>query len=113
MSDSTIDRASFEELRETAGTDFVKELVQTFLEEAPVILRELREAFAAGQADDFRRAAHSLKSNGLTFGALQLGAMARDLELGGLAATTSAAPIDALAQEYEKVAAALTGLCHE
>jgi cysteinyl-tRNA synthetase len=36
-------------------------------------------------ADRFRRAAHSLKSNSNTFGARTLGAMARELELGGLA----------------------------
>ena len=119
MSDSkgndepVIDRASFDELRETAGADFVKELVQTFLEEAPGILQELRSAHAEGKADDFRRAAHSLKSNSLTFGALPLAALARELELGGLAAAPTAAPIDALAQAYEVAAAALTGLSHD
>ena len=57
------------------------ELVDTFLEEAPRMLDELRAALAAKDADRFRRAAHSLKSNSNTFGALKLGAMARDLEL--------------------------------
>ncbi|MBO9651105.1 MAG: Hpt domain-containing protein [Variovorax sp.] len=110
MSEAIIDPATFAELQETAGADFVNELVQTFMEEAPAMLQELREAFAAGKADDYRRAAHSLKSNSLTFGARTLGAMAREQELGGLPADGS--PIDALAQEYERVAAALTELCH-
>ena len=70
MSDATIDAATFAELQESAGADFTKELVQTFLEEAPAMLAELRETLAAGNADAFRRAAHSLKSNSLTFGAL-------------------------------------------
>ena len=35
-------------------------------------------------ADRFRRAAHSLKSNSNTFGALRLAALARELELNGL-----------------------------
>jgi HPt (histidine-containing phosphotransfer) domain-containing protein len=48
------------------------------------MLAELRSARAAGDADRFRRAAHSLKSNGMTFGATTLGTLARALELRGL-----------------------------
>ena len=40
MSDATIDAATFAELQESAGADFVKELVQTFLEEAPGMLTD-------------------------------------------------------------------------
>ncbi|RZL88976.1 MAG: Hpt domain-containing protein [Variovorax sp.] len=112
---ATIDLATFAELQDAAGADFIKELVQTFLEEAPAMLQELRNALAAGDADVFRRAAHSLKSNSLTFGALALGAMARDLELGGLEAaqqSNAKAALDALALEYARVAAALTELAH-
>lgn len=112
MSDATIDRATFAELQDTAGADFVKELVQTFLEEAPTMLNELRDACAAGQADDFRRAAHSLKSNSLTFGALPLAALAREQELGGLAAAQQPDALGALAREYARVAAALAELSH-
>ena len=108
MSDATIERAAFEELQATAGEDFAKELVGTFLEEAPVMLDELRAALAAGDAEGFRRAAHSLKSNSQTFGAQTLAAMARTLELGGLPANSAA--LDALAQEYERAAAALAEL---
>ena len=112
MSNRTIDVATFEELKATAGADFVRELVDTFLVEAPAMLAELREAFAAGDAERFRRSAHSLKSNGNTFGALTLGAMARELELGGLAPVQQAqgVPLAALAREYELVAQALTEL---
>lgn len=112
MTSPAIDRATFEALQQTAGAEFVAELLGTFLEEAPLMLAELRDALAAREADRFRRAAHSLKSNGLTFGALGLGAMARQLELGGLepAIEAGAAPLDALALEYERVAAALAEL---
>lgn len=110
MTNATIDHATFTELQDTAGADFVKELVQTFLEEAPIMLAELREALVTGNADAFRRAAHSLKSNSLTFGALALGAMAREQELAGLAAARQSNALDALAQEYARVAAALTEL---
>jgi HPt (histidine-containing phosphotransfer) domain-containing protein len=109
MVNATIDVATFEELKATAGADFVGELVDTFLGEAPAMLADLRSAFAAGDADRFRRAAHSLKSNSNTFGALSLGTMARELELGGLGPVqaTNGAPLAALAQEYARVAQAL------
>jgi histidine phosphotransfer protein HptB len=112
MAEPTIDRATFKDLQETAGADFVKELVDAFLEEAPAMLGDMRGALAARDADRFRRAAHSLKSNSNTFGALGLGVMARELELGGLDRALAAGPqaLDALAQEYARVAAALTEL---
>lgn len=108
MADPTIDPATFSELQDTAGADFVVELVATFLEEAPPMLAALRSAQAAGDADAFRRAAHSLKSNSHTFGATRLGRMARDLELGGL--VTDSAPVDALEAAYREAAAALREL---
>ncbi len=98
----------FKELQEAAGDEFVVELVGTFFEEAPLMLKELRDAQATGLADVFRRAAHSLKSNSNTFGATRLGVMARDLELGGM--PTSTAPLEAVEAEYQTVAAALKEL---
>jgi histidine phosphotransfer protein HptB len=108
MGTPLIDPATFAELQDTAGADFVGELVATFFEEAPQMIAELRAAQAAGAAEAFRRAAHSIKSNSNTFGALQLGEMARALELGGLVADGT--PIDALQAEYARVAAALKAL---
>ena len=109
MPDTTIDVATFDELKASAGDDFVTELVGTFLEEAPQMLAELRSAREAGSAERFRRAAHSLKSNSLTFGAVRLGALARDLELGALPADD--APLDALGAAFARAAAALKALC--
>ena len=111
MTQPTIDRATFDELKQTAGADFVTELVDTFLVEAPRMLDELRRALAEKEAEKFRRTAHSLKSNSNTFGALTLGAMARELELSGMdPAKANDAKLDAVAAEYAKVAAALTEL---
>ncbi len=114
MTQTIIDQATFDALKETAGAEFALELVDTFLVEAPPMLDELRQALAAKDAEKFRRAAHSLKSNSNTFGALTLGAMAKELELTGLAPALAAngAPLDALAQEYARVAAALSELKH-
>ena len=112
MTQATIDQATFDELKATAGAEFVAELVDTFLAEAPAMLADLRRALAAGNADTFRRAAHSLKSNSNTFGALTLGALAKNLELTGIAPAVEAkgATLDALTAEYARVAAALKEL---
>ncbi len=111
MTSNTIDLAVFRELQASAGEDFVAELVDTFHDEAPQMFAELRAALLAGDAGRFRRAAHSLKSNGQTFGATTLAAMARELELGGLPA--DAAPIDALQTECARAAAALKRACND
>jgi len=107
-----IDKAAFDELRDSAGADFVVELLGTFTEEAPQMLADLDAARAAADADRFRRAAHSLKSNSATFGALEVAALARELELGGLAADPArdAAAIAALRTAYERAVAALQEL---
>lgn len=107
MAESPIDAAIYDELAATAGADFVAELAGTFLEEAPLLLQELRQARAGAQAAAFSRAAHSLKSNAQTFGALALAALARALELAPAPASVDAAALQALEQEYTRVAAAL------
>jgi len=107
MSDA-IDRTVFRELQDTAGADFVIELIDTFAEEAPQMFAELRAAHAAGAFDRFRRAAHSLKTNAHTFGASAMGDCARELELGGLPA--DAAGIEALQSLFESAVAGLKEL---
>lgn len=111
---SPVDADTFAALRDTTGEDFVRELVDTFLEEAPSMLDDLRDALGKRDADRFRRAAHSLKSNGNTFGALALGRLAKDLELAGLAQVEARGPqaLAPVTDEYARVAAALTALVH-
>lgn len=112
MDDSTIDKTVYAQLQETAGAEFAAELVDTFLEEAPRMLADLRSARADSDAERFRRGAHSLKSNGNTFGALRLAALARALELKGLDAVPArdADALAALEAEFARAAAALRGL---
>lgn len=114
MDEPVIDQAVYAELQDTAGAEFVAELVDTFLEEAPGMLAELRSARTENHAARFRRAAHSLKSNSNTFGASRLAALARELELRGLDADP-ARDVDALAAleaEYARAAAALKDVRH-
>ena len=78
-----VDLDTYRRLQDSAGADFVKELIDTFLEESKGTFSDLHRALAAGDAELFRRAAHSLKSSANTFGALQLGLVARELEAVG------------------------------
>ncbi len=108
MAEELIARAMFEELQATAGPEFVAELLGTFFEEAPLMLADMRAALALQDGERFRRAAHSLKTNAHTFGAMALGARARELELGGL--PPDASGVSTLAQAYAQAAAALKDL---
>jgi len=114
MNPPAIDHATFAELQEAAGPDFVVELVDTFIAEAPQMLAELRAARGAANAEQFRRAAHSLKSNSHTFGAMALGALARELELKGLDndPAVDAQALAALEAAYAQAADELKALCH-
>jgi histidine phosphotransfer protein HptB len=83
MATDCIDLAIFENLKEMMGADFIGELVDTYLQDSPEMLRQMRQSLESQDADTFRRAAHSLKSNSANFGAMQLSAMARELEMMG------------------------------
>jgi histidine phosphotransfer protein HptB len=109
MDESSIDRAVYAELRDTTGAEFAVELVNTFMEEAPGMLAELRAARAEGNTERFRRAAHSLKTNGKTFGAMKLAMLAREFELKGLDADPTHG-LAALEAEYARAAAELKAL---
>jgi histidine phosphotransfer protein HptB len=80
---SEIDAGIFANLKETSGADFINELVDTYLDDAPKQLAEMKSAQLTGDAESFRRAAHSLKSNSATFGAQHLADLSRELEMLG------------------------------
>ena len=106
MQEPVIERAVYAALVERVGADFAAELVDTFVEEGAGMLAELRGAHADGNSTRFRRAAHSLKSNGETFGAKRLAALARALELNGIE-SADATVVANVADEYEQAIAAL------
>jgi len=108
MTPQLIDARSFEALQANAGADFVLTLIDAFAEEAPQLLAGLRAAAAAGDIEGFETAAHTLKSNSVTFGATRLAEMARRLEWQGPSA--DAATVEALAAELAATLAALRAL---
>ena len=112
MDDRAVDAEVFQALQDSTGAEFVRELVATFLEELPAMVAQLAAALRGGDVETFRRTAHSLKSNSLTFGASALAAMARELELaaGPIVKGERAAQLDALAAEEARVASALRAL---
>ena len=75
-----INKRTFEGLKQMSGGDFINELIDAFLEDAPHMIQNMRTALAAKDAELLRRNAHSLKSNAYTFGASELGALAKELE---------------------------------
>ena len=101
-----IDQTVFNELKDTTGADFAAELVATFLDEAPVMIAELKLAWDASDLDAFRRAAHSIKSNANTFGASELGELSRKMEMDG----PDGVDIPALEDAFATAAKALRSL---
>ena len=77
---SIIDQATFEELKQMSGEDFINELIDAFLDDAPNMLANMKSALETKDVESFRRNAHSMKSNANTFGAQELGALAKELE---------------------------------
>jgi histidine phosphotransfer protein HptB len=77
---SMIDMNTFNALKKSTGADFIGELIDAFLDDAPDLLEQMRAALEAGNAEVFRRATHSMKSNAATFGAMELSELARELE---------------------------------
>jgi len=59
---------------------FVAELIDQFIAEAPELVAVARAGLEAGDADEVRRDAHTLKSNAATFGAGHLAESSRVLE---------------------------------
>ncbi len=78
-----LDPRALQRLRATLGTQadrMLPELIEEFYQDAGRLLSEARQALEQGQADDLRRASHTLKSTSATFGAMALSAVARELE---------------------------------
>jgi HPt (histidine-containing phosphotransfer) domain-containing protein len=111
---SIIDQPTFEDLRDAMGADYITELIQAYFEETPQLLSKLQGALASQDCEAFRQAAHSIKSTSNSFGALQFGALAKELELMGREARLdgAASKVDALVADYRLVRKALEELSH-
>ena len=74
-----------ESLEKLTGGDreFMAEIIDTFLDDAPDLLTRMREGVDHSNAADLRIAAHSLKSNSADFGAETLRELCKQAELLG------------------------------
>ena len=110
MTDGPIDLAIYDELKDATGAEFAAELVRTFLDEAPGMIDALKAAAIASDADAYRRAAHSIKSNANTFGATALADLARTAELGDLPASGDVTAVAAIEAAFDTASDALRRL---
>ncbi|HEY5731694.1 MAG TPA: Hpt domain-containing protein [Anaerolineales bacterium] len=108
---TVINTATFEELKQMSGEDFINELIDAFLDDAPNMLANMKSALDAKDVESFRRNAHSMKSNANTFGAEELGTLAKELEQMGKDNDLEIGNrLDVLNEAYDKVAKELKGM---
>jgi len=82
MSDLTgIDPQALARLNKIGGPDFVRKMINLFLEEAPKRLSAARNGERAGNLKAIADAAHSLKSSAGNFGADRLALTSEKIEL--------------------------------
>lgn len=115
MTDATrsVDPAALDRLLDITGGDpsFVDELIQTYLDDAVVLLEAMRTATVSGRSEDLVRPAHSLKSNSASVGAERLAELCRQLEADARSGSVEGAPgrVAAALAEFERVRTELAG----
>ena len=108
---SMIDRATFNELKQMSGADFINQLIDAFLDDGPHMINQMEAALAAGDVESFRRNAHSLKSNANTFGATELSVLAKELEMMGKEKNLNVGNrLQILREEFKRVEEELRGM---
>jgi HPt (histidine-containing phosphotransfer) domain-containing protein len=103
-----IAKDALEDYKDIMGDDykeFVVDIIDTFFENSPTLFDELENAKNNNDPEAFQRAAHSLKSNGKTFGAYEFARLAYKLEQIGKSGNLSEASLvlNKLMSEYENV----------
>lgn len=107
-----LDNSVLAELLASTGNDmaFVRDLVETYLVEAPAQVEGIAAAVAAADAPALVRPAHTLKSSSATMGAMRLSAVARRLEMAGRSGALDASTVadaQTVRAECETASAAL------
>jgi HPt (histidine-containing phosphotransfer) domain-containing protein len=114
-SEISLEPAALQNLRDLGGAEFLAEVVDVFLADAPVLLASLRSSLEGGDAEELRRAAHTLKSNGSTLGATAFAELCRTVEHHAKEGRFDAvAPlVDRIEQEYRALQEVLAALRSE
>ena len=103
---SILNSQILESLREI---DALEELIDLYLEQAPLLLDRITAATTAADASELRDAAHSLKSTSAALGAIALSELGKELEHMARAGSIAEAPplVEKVETEYERVKAAM------
>ena len=113
--DVKLDAAALGNLRDLGGDDFLGEVIDAFLADAPELIATLRRSLGQESTAELRRAAHTLKSNGATLGAEEFAELCRTLEQQAKSGELDGASelVDRIEQEYPLLRDALTALRSE
>jgi PAS domain S-box-containing protein len=111
----SLDDGALETLRGLGGDEFLHEVIDAFLADAPELVATLRRSLEAESSEELRRAAHTLKSNGATLGAEQFAELCRALEHCAKEGELDGASelVDQIEQEYRPLEEALSALRSE
>ena len=75
-----LDAAALQNLKELGGVEFLAEVIDVFLADTPALIASLHSSLERRDAEELRRAAHTLKSNASTLGAATLAELCRGVE---------------------------------
>jgi HPt (histidine-containing phosphotransfer) domain-containing protein len=109
MQPDLLDQAALDTLLATTDREFVGELIDAYLEDSPSLIAGMQQALVDGNATEFTRAAHSLKSSSASLGAASLSDLAKELENLGRESKLpgAASKLEQLAGLFEQVQTAL------
>ncbi len=105
--DAAFDPVAIDKLLELVGGDRngLVELIDSFLNDLAVLLKDLRHAVSTEDTELLRRAAHTLKSSSRDFGAIRLSELCQQLEAKAKAEVLNGAAelVQQVEAEYERV----------
>ncbi len=114
-SEISLEAAALQNLRDLGGVEFLTEVVDVFLADAPGLITSLRSSLERQDSEELRRAAHTLKSNGATLGAVAFAKLCHAVEQhakGGRLDGVSPL-VDEIGRQYPALEEALTSLRSE
>jgi HPt (histidine-containing phosphotransfer) domain-containing protein len=111
--DLSIDMQAIDSLRELspdAGSDFLRELIEIYLQDTPQRIAEMEDALSKNDIPGFTRAAHTIKGSSSNFGAAKLTKLAHELEMQGKSGDVADSPASCvkLRTEFAEVGQILT-----
>jgi signal transduction histidine kinase/CheY-like chemotaxis protein/HPt (histidine-containing phosphotransfer) domain-containing protein len=111
----SLEADALQNLRDLGGVEFLTEVVDVFLADAPELISSLRSSLERGDTEELRRAAHTLKSNGATLGAAEFAKLCHTVEQRARDGLLDGVPelVDQIEQEYPSLQEALTSLRSE